>query len=328
MATTAKRAKKPNPHTPVSNEPETAEAAPKKPASKPPSEGSDAKAVKAKQDGSEAVEGFKLPRGAAEAMAETMRAPATTNLRDIAEATYGPPPPQLEIVHGPDNRVRITTTSAYPWRAHASLLITAADDSQRIGTGWFIGPHTLMTAGHVVNIPRQRRRRARWLGPTHPGHAGPKRGRRCHTGRSPARAFARSPAGPPARAAMKTTITAPSSCRKTFEPRQAGSGSVFTRMRTSRIPSGTLPAIPGDKPAGEPPVRRAPHRLGQQPQGLLRHRYRGRPERQRRVSDRQRRSRYAFAIHAYGGATTNSGTRIVDARVSTTWSRGRHSRHA
>jgi len=88
MATTAKRPKKPNPHTPVSNEPETAEAAPKKPASKPPSEGADAKAVKAKQDGSEAVEGFKLPKVAAEAMAETMRAPATTNLRDIAEARH------------------------------------------------------------------------------------------------------------------------------------------------------------------------------------------------------------------------------------------------
>ena len=72
MATTAKRPKKPNPHTPVSNEPETAEAAPKKPASKPPSEGADAKAVKPKQDGSEAVEGFKLPKGTAEAMAETL----------------------------------------------------------------------------------------------------------------------------------------------------------------------------------------------------------------------------------------------------------------
>ena len=84
MATTAKRPKKPNPHTPVSNEPETAEAAPKKPASKPPSEGADAKAVKAKQDGSEAVEGFKLPRGAAEAMAETMLA-----LRARTSLAYG-----------------------------------------------------------------------------------------------------------------------------------------------------------------------------------------------------------------------------------------------
>ena len=55
-------------------------------------------------------------------------------------------------VHGPDDRVQVTNTSAYPWRAHASLLITAADNSTWIGTGWFIGPHTLMTAGHVVHI--------------------------------------------------------------------------------------------------------------------------------------------------------------------------------
>jgi hypothetical protein len=55
-------------------------------------------------------------------------------------------------VHGPDDRVQISNTSVYPWRVHASLLITAADGSRWIGTGWFIGPHTLMTAGHVVYI--------------------------------------------------------------------------------------------------------------------------------------------------------------------------------
>jgi len=31
-------------------------------------------------------------------------------------------------------------------------LITARDGSNWIGTGWFIGPHTLITAGHVVYI--------------------------------------------------------------------------------------------------------------------------------------------------------------------------------
>jgi V8-like Glu-specific endopeptidase len=35
---------------------------------------------------------------------------------------------------------------------HASLLITAADGSSWVGTGWFIGPHTLATAGHCVYI--------------------------------------------------------------------------------------------------------------------------------------------------------------------------------
>ncbi len=73
-------------------------------------------------------------------------------LEDIATASFGELPPIAKTVHGADDRVRITNTSAYPWRVHASLLITAADNSRWIGTGWFIGPRTLITAGHVVYI--------------------------------------------------------------------------------------------------------------------------------------------------------------------------------
>ena len=40
----------------------------------------------------------------------------------------------------------------YPWRVHASLLITAADGSNWIGTGWFVSPRVLVTAGHCVFI--------------------------------------------------------------------------------------------------------------------------------------------------------------------------------
>src|SRR6185503_12097142 len=43
-------------------------------------------------------------------------------------------------------------TSVYAWRVHASLSITAADGSMWMGTGWFIGPRTLVTAGHCVYI--------------------------------------------------------------------------------------------------------------------------------------------------------------------------------
>jgi V8-like Glu-specific endopeptidase len=56
------------------------------------------------------------------------------------------------MVHGPDNRTQIKETGKYPWRVHASLLITARDASQWVGTGWFIGPRTLITAGHCVCI--------------------------------------------------------------------------------------------------------------------------------------------------------------------------------
>jgi glutamyl endopeptidase len=76
----------------------------------------------------------------------------TTQLRDIGEASFGAPDALPETVHGADGRFRITATGAYPWRAHASLRITAADDSLWIGTGWFVGPRILVTAGHVVYI--------------------------------------------------------------------------------------------------------------------------------------------------------------------------------
>jgi V8-like Glu-specific endopeptidase len=57
-----------------------------------------------------------------------------------------------EVVIGADDRVRVTATTTFPWRAVCSLRITAKDNSQWIGTGWFVGPRTLITAGHVVFI--------------------------------------------------------------------------------------------------------------------------------------------------------------------------------
>ncbi len=70
---------------------------------------------------------------------------------DIGNASFGFGP---ETVHGMDDRVQITSprTGNYPWRAHCSLLIKAADNSNWIGTGWFISPNVLITAGHVVFI--------------------------------------------------------------------------------------------------------------------------------------------------------------------------------
>jgi V8-like Glu-specific endopeptidase len=138
-------------HSAVSNE--TDEAAPVgKTNSRPPSLGKEPRATKTLQ-GFEQVKGFKpkVVKESASRARATSRAPNTSKLRDIAEASFGRPA-QLETVHGVDNRAKITGTGSYPWRVHASLLITAADNSQWIGTGWFIGPHTLITAGHVVYI--------------------------------------------------------------------------------------------------------------------------------------------------------------------------------
>ncbi len=77
--------------------------------------------------------------------------PDLSSLTDVGEATFGPPA-MLEAVIGTDERVQVTNTRQFPWRASASLLITAADNSQWIGTGWFISPRTLITAGHCVFI--------------------------------------------------------------------------------------------------------------------------------------------------------------------------------
>jgi glutamyl endopeptidase len=139
-------------HTPVSNQDEAgildleADFFVTNPVSEEPSEGKDHKIDAANTDGTEAVVGKKTSFGPMDVM---FSAPDTTNLRDIGEASFGI---TLETVHGADNRIQITNTDVYPWRVHASLLITAADNSKWIGTGWFIGPHTLITAGHVVHI--------------------------------------------------------------------------------------------------------------------------------------------------------------------------------
>jgi V8-like Glu-specific endopeptidase len=55
-----------------------------------------------------------------------------------------------EVIIGTDDRVRINTTTIYPWRAVCALRITARDGSRWIGTGWLVSPRTVITAGHCV----------------------------------------------------------------------------------------------------------------------------------------------------------------------------------
>lgn len=85
------------------------------------------------------------------AVAFEMAAPSLENLPDAGVASFGAPL-MTEAVIGTDERVQVLDTTIYPFRAIASLLITAADNTQYIGTGWFIGPRTLVTAGHCVYI--------------------------------------------------------------------------------------------------------------------------------------------------------------------------------
>jgi glutamyl endopeptidase len=91
-----------------------------------------------------------VPRIRLESVAE-LSAPETEGLPDVGVASFGSVA-QLEAVIGTDERVQIQDTTKLPWRLNASLLITAADNSQWIGTAWFISPRTLVTAGHCVFI--------------------------------------------------------------------------------------------------------------------------------------------------------------------------------
>jgi V8-like Glu-specific endopeptidase len=131
-------------HTPVSNTLVEVIVGPE--SVSPPADGSDPN-VDAAKEGVEAVE-----RSHAEAAEGISLPTGEQQLDDIAVASFGKPLQLAETVHGPDNRVPIQSTGAYPWRAHASLHIIARDNSAWIGTGWFIGPSTLVTAGHVVHI--------------------------------------------------------------------------------------------------------------------------------------------------------------------------------
>lgn len=62
---------------------------------------------------------------------------------------------QLEVVIGDDDRQRVPEVQTSPWRRICALRITAATGKVYVGTAWFIGPRTLITAGHCVYIHEQ-----------------------------------------------------------------------------------------------------------------------------------------------------------------------------
>ena len=148
-------------HTPVSNQPEHPDF-PKVTSrieSAPPESGDDAELVRGTPDGRESVPQL-------ESFFETPRewiAPDTSGLPDIGVASFGEPPAILEAVHGVDDRVRIDNADEYPWRANASLLITARDGSRSVGTAFFISSRTLVTAGHCVFVKKGQPERDGWV---------------------------------------------------------------------------------------------------------------------------------------------------------------------
>lgn len=56
----------------------------------------------------------------------------------------------LETVIGADERQRILDTELSPWNMICALRLYGPDGGGAVGTGWLIGPRTILTAGHCV----------------------------------------------------------------------------------------------------------------------------------------------------------------------------------
>ncbi len=291
-------------HTPVSNQPE--EHLPgtlEQPILQAPSTGPGDESAPPTDEGRESVEGYSRR----EAAPEELWTPPTADLPDIGEASFGPPPAMAEIVHGPDDRVQITNTSVYPWRAHASLLIQAADNSMWIGTGWFIGVHTLATAGHVVYIKNS----------GVPGRDGWVKNIKVMPGRNASSL----PYGSVTSTSFRSVIGWANSGDPNYDygaiiiPTDLGATTgwfgfgVWPDADLVAV-TGNICGYPGDKPSGTEwydargiasvDARKVYYDIdtagGQSGSGVYRFANGG---------------RYGVAVHAYGGASTNSGTRIV-----------------
>jgi V8-like Glu-specific endopeptidase len=91
--------------------------------------------------------GIRRPRIARD-IVEAMRRPHL--IRDVVDHLRSTG--VAESVIGTDDRVRVFDTTQFPYSAIASLEITDKTGVGWLGTGWFISPRTLLTAGHVVFI--------------------------------------------------------------------------------------------------------------------------------------------------------------------------------
>ena len=68
-------------------------------------------------------------------------------LPDIGEFFFDTP----ETLCLPDERQQITTTDQAPWNGICLLVITLPDGRKAVGTGWFVSPQLVVTAGHCVH---------------------------------------------------------------------------------------------------------------------------------------------------------------------------------
>jgi V8-like Glu-specific endopeptidase len=77
-------------------------------------------------------------------------------LPDAALGSFGSPIVR-EVVLGADDRVKVSgdSMSRNPFRQICALRIRASTGAMFVGTGWFIGPNAIATAGHCVFLHRE-----------------------------------------------------------------------------------------------------------------------------------------------------------------------------
>lgn len=86
---------------------------------------------------------------------EKLLIPNQSQLPDLVSRSFAGIRPEYadsllpESIFGTDDRVRILDTHNYPWRAICSLQIQGPRGSG-MGTGWFIAPNLVVTAGHNI----------------------------------------------------------------------------------------------------------------------------------------------------------------------------------
>ena len=78
-------------------------------------------------------------------------------ITDVATASFGPSTDRansmiFEVVIGSDDRVQVSAArmATNPWRQICALRIVSQSNKMYVGTGWFISPSVLATAGHCV----------------------------------------------------------------------------------------------------------------------------------------------------------------------------------
>lgn len=76
---------------------------------------------------------------------------------DAADGSFNREAMIYEVVLGEDDRVKVDHASirTNPWRQICALRINAATGAHYVGTGWFIAPNVLATAGHCVYMLKE-----------------------------------------------------------------------------------------------------------------------------------------------------------------------------